>query len=377
MNKKSGTKQSAPAGKRHMGRLGYKWRILVALIVILIAARLYLPVWVLHYVNRKINETPGYSGYIEDVDIHLWRGAYVIRNTTIYKSTGKVPVPFFSAPAIDLSVQWRELFHGAFVGNIEFQKPEVHFVKGPTESQTQVGVDKPWISQIKQLFPLKINRFHVDDGEVHYHDFFSKPPVHLKLEEVYMTATNLTNSRKLSKSEIATLHAEAKPVGEGTLKTDVTFDPYQADPTFNLKAEIANVPLVKLSELTRAYAYFDFKAGNFSAATEMKASGGEFHGYFKPVFDHMQIFSLQQDIKNPVKLVWEGFLETIGRVLRNQPKDRFATEVPLSGSFKDPKGAVLPTIGNVFKNAFIQVFNAKVEGGIDVHDVREKQVPTD
>jgi hypothetical protein len=104
----------------------------------------------------------------------------------------------------------------------------------------------------------------------------------------------------------------------------------------------------------------------------MKADNGKISGYIKPVFDHMQILSLQQDAKNPIKLVWEGLLEGVGRLLRNQPKDRFATKVPLTGDLKDPQGAVFVTIGNVFKNAFIQVFNERVEGTIDTSKAREK-----
>lgn len=376
---KPGSEASASHKRKPRSRTRkYLWRGFLALVVTLIAVRLYLPIWVLHYVNRKINETPNYSGSVESVDLHLWRGAYVIRNTNIYKSSGKVPVPFFSAPAIDLAVDWKAIFDGALVGNIEFQEPRMNFVKGPTEAQSQAGVDEPWAVQIKKLFPLKINRFHVENGEIHYQDFSSNPKIDLALKEVYMTATNLTNSKKLSKTEIATLQAEAKPVGAGSLKADVSFDPYQSQPTFKLKMEVADVPLTRLNSMTRAYAYFDFQGGTFAAATEMNASNGSFSGYLKPVFDHMQILSLKQDIKNPVKLVWEGLLEGVGRILRNQPKDRFATKVPLSGSFDHPQEAVLTTIGNVFKNAFIQVFNAKVEdGGINVNDVHDKEAPKD
>ena len=371
------TVETQPAKKRSPRIWRYKWVIIAIIVALLVAGRLYLPYWVLGYANRKINEMPDYSGSIENVDMHLWRGAYVIRNIAIYKSNGKVPVPFFSAPAIDFSVQWKALFHGALVANIEFQRPVMNFVKGPSQAQTQVGVDEPWTQKIKQLFPLKINRFHVDDGEVHYLDFFSHPQVNLALKGLDMTVTNLTNSTKLSRSEVATLQAEGKPVGAGSVKANVKFDPYQSNPTFDLKAEVADVPLVRLNELTRAYAWFDFKNGTFAGAAELKASDGRFNGYVKPVFEQMQIFSLQQDIKNPVKLLWEGLLETVTRVLRNQPKDRFATEVPISGTFQNPKEAILTTIGNIFRNAFIQVFNAKVKGGIDLRDVHEKQAPTD
>ena len=354
-----------------------RWLALLALILVFLCLHFYLSIWVLQYVNRKINETKDYSGSIENIDLHLWRGAYVIRNITIYKNSGKIPVPFFSAPAIDLAVEWKALFHGHFVGNVMLKQPIINIVNGPTTEQTQTGVNTPWAETIKQLFPLKINRFHVEDGTLQYRDFYSHPKVDLKLTDLYITASNLTTSKQLSRGGLATLHAEGKPVMDGMLKADVTFDPYEKYPTFDLKADVSNIPLIHLSELTEAYAYFDFKKGTFAAALQLSASDGRFTGYVIPAFDHMQIFSLQQDIKNPVKLAWEGILGGVGRLFRNLPKDRFATKIPISGSFADPQEAILATIGNVFKNAFVRAFNPVVPGTIDVHDVRERETPRD
>jgi hypothetical protein len=43
-------------------------------------------------------------------------------------------------------------------------------------------------------------------------------------------------------------------------------------------------------------------------------------------------------------------------MIRNQPKDWFGTKAPFSGSLEDPKAAVMTTVFNVFRNAFIQAF---------------------
>ena len=150
----------------------------------------------------------------------------------------------------------------------------MNFVNGPTEAQSQIGGDTSWIDMIRELFPLHINRFHVDNGEVHYRDFFSNPQVDLALTEIYLTASNLNNRRGLSRIGLATIHAEAKPVKEGTLKIDVTLDPYPAEPTFSLKAEMTPIPLIDLNQLARAYGNFDFQSGTFAAAMQVKARRG-------------------------------------------------------------------------------------------------------
>src|SRR4029450_7162797 len=164
------------------------------LLIMLVIIRALLPFWVRDYVNRKLSEVPEYRGHVTAVTMHLWRGAYQIHRVEIVKTTGHGPGPFFSAPLIDLSVQWRALFDGAFVGNIDFFEPKMNFVNAPSKQNSQVGVGKPWPQKIKQLFPLKINRFTVRNGEVHYRDFSKSANVNVIFDRVQMVATNLTNS---------------------------------------------------------------------------------------------------------------------------------------------------------------------------------------
>src|SRR6185436_5083233 len=97
-----------PVRRRRVGR---GWRIAAAIAIVLVAARLCLDPLVTHFVNRELRRIPDYAGSVKDVDVHLWRGAYRIQGLKLEKSSGKVPVPFFEAEAVDLSVQWRALLH--------------------------------------------------------------------------------------------------------------------------------------------------------------------------------------------------------------------------------------------------------------------------
>jgi len=98
-------------------------QIIIAVVLILAAVRIALPYIVKDYVNKTLSEIPEYSGRVGDVDINLIRGAYVIEDAALLKTGGKVPVPFFSATRIDLSVQWGALFEGSIVGEIELENP--------------------------------------------------------------------------------------------------------------------------------------------------------------------------------------------------------------------------------------------------------------
>jgi Domain of Unknown Function (DUF748) len=336
--------------------------VLIVLAATFIVVHTYLAIWVRDYVNRKLSEIPGYRARVAAVTLHLWRGAYQIHNITIAKTSGKVPVPFFSAPLVDLSVQWHALiFERAFVGNIEFQRPKLNLVNGPTEeARTQTDVDKPWAQKIKQLFPLKINRFAVHNGEIHYRDFSRNPKVDLVVDRAQMVAVNLTNSKKLSKSLIADIRIEGRPLQAGNARGQISLDPYAARPTFAFNLEVKDLPVVKLNDFAKAYGNFTFDQGTLNLAMEASTKNGAYQGYIEPVFDHLGIFNPAK-ADNPITMVWEAILGGLTEIVRNYSKDRFGTKVPFSGTFEHPQPDIFATIGNAFRNAFVQAFSGKLE----------------
>src|SRR5688500_4672198 len=110
----------------------------VVLIAGLIGLRIALPGIVLDYVNKELDQLEGYSGRVEDIDNSLWRGSYQIQGIRIVKSNGRIPMPFFAADELDISVEWGALFDGDIVAEIDLHRPKLNFVKGPTPKTTQV-----------------------------------------------------------------------------------------------------------------------------------------------------------------------------------------------------------------------------------------------
>jgi len=347
-----------------MRRLFKRWWfwLIVVIATVWLVLYVYLAIWVRDYVNRKLSEIPDYRAHVEAVTLHLWRGAYQIHNIKIEKTSGHVPVPFFSAPLVDLSVEWKALLNGTFVGEIDFHRPELNFVNGRTKAEQQAAVDEPWTQKIKQLFPLKFNRFAVHNGVVHYRDFSSDPKIDIMIDDVLMVATNLTNSKKLSKTLIAELQATGRPLGDGKAKCQMSLDPYADKPTFALNLQLDEINLTKLNDFARAYGHFDFKSGTLRLATQVSSEHGAFHGYVEPVFDNMTIGTAKTEEANPLSAVWASIVNGLTKVIRNQPKNRFGTKVPISGSFDQPQPAIMTTVFNVFRNAFVKAFEGKLEG---------------
>ena len=116
--------------------------LLILVLLGLVAFRLYLPTLVKNYSNRVLNRIAGYHGHIDDVRLHLWRGAYSIIGLDLLKIDGHVPVPFFSAEKIDFSLHWAALFHGQLVGKLEIDHPKINFVASKDPHERQTSVDK-------------------------------------------------------------------------------------------------------------------------------------------------------------------------------------------------------------------------------------------
>ena len=62
-----------------------KYTILIIIGLFVILIRLLLPHFVLWYANKTLAKMPGYYGHIEDIDLSLYRGAYIIKNIYLNK----------------------------------------------------------------------------------------------------------------------------------------------------------------------------------------------------------------------------------------------------------------------------------------------------
>ena len=347
--------------------------VIVSLVVLVVALRLALP-WILKsYVNHQLAKIPDYKGSVSGIDVHLWRGAYTIKGLRLDKTTGKVPVPFVSTPAMDLSVQWHELFHGSVVGEVTVEKPQINFVAGPTKEESQTGAKQGWDKTLESLFPFKINRFDVNDADLRFRDFSQTPKVDIYAHHLYASATNLSNARAVGDQLPGGLHAHGKTIGEGEFDIHLRMNPMVPQPTFKLAAAITNMNLVALNDSLRAYGKFDVERGNFSLYTEVAAADGRYEGYLKPLFENLDIFDWQKERgKNILEKFWQAIVAGVAQVFKNQPKDRLATKVPISGTFEKANVDIWATVGGILKNAFVRALLPKFDTDVSVQKVQNK-----
>jgi len=360
---------------RHRWRMASRFtRWAVALALVALAVRLALPFVLQAYVNRQLDKTPDYDGRVGDIDVHLWRGAYQIKDVEIFKTTGDIPVPFFAASKVDLSMEWKELFHGALAGEVVMVEPRLNFVSGPTPDQTQTGEDKGWGRILESLFPFKLNRCEIERGQIHFKNLHSSPPVDIFVDQVAATATNLTNSRDLKQELPAGIRARGRTLGGGGLEFQLQLNPLAADPTYELTGQLTNVNLVALNDFLKAYGKFDVESGVFGLYASVASKDASYEGYLKVFFEDLNVFEWEKERKkNALEVFWQAIVGTLTTVFKNQPKDSLATKVAISGSYKNTDVHIWSAMMTLLRNAFVRALVPRLDQKVTVGEVEEKK----
>lgn len=346
-----------------------KFWIPASIILFLVALNFALEPLALHYANKALGGLKGYKGSIQDIEIHLYRGAYRIDSLQIQKVENGNTTPFFAVSAIDISVEWKSLFKGAFVSEFSFEHPVINFIKKGKEVETGGGND--FVATVKALSPITINRVELIDGEVHYIDRTSSPKIDVSAKEISAYATNLRNVEDSKEKLPSNLSLRAKTSGNGTLTAKMTMNALKETPDFDFNLELKAMNLAYLKDFTDAYADFTFKKGQLDLSSELAMEDGEYKGYIKPVLDHIKIIDWKGEYpetkkKSFFKKIWEGIVGTGVAIVENKPKERLATKVPLKGNIKEGETFTWTTIVNVLRNGFVKAFDADVEGSINI-----------
>jgi len=333
----------------------------VAIIIALIAGRLYLPTWLAGYLNEQLANMNGYSGSVEDVDIHLYRGAYTIHKLTIKKNEGKIPVPFFDVETADISVEWKSLFHGRVVAEIEAQRPVINFAtKG---SVTQTGSEVDWTDKLKKLAPIDINRVAIHQGKVSYKNFSTTPNVDVFIHNMEGEVKNLRNVVDKNDALPSTITVGGSSIGGGKFHVDGRMNILKRVPDMEMKAKLEGVDLPAFNSYFRAFAAIDVEKGSFDGYTEFSVKDGRVQGYVKPIARNIELIDLSKST-NPIKLLWESIASMVIEVFTNQRKDQFATKFPIEGTIEgDVKSGVWEALGGIIRNAFFEAFQKGFDRG--------------
>ncbi len=332
--------------------------------------RIALPYIVLHFANKNLANIKGYYGHMEDIDIALILGAYKIDSVYLNKkdSVTQIQTPFFSAKSIDLSVEWKAIFHGSLVGELMFENPVLHFTKDKVEPKEIRKDSSSFKKLLDDFMPLQVNRIQINNGTIRYKDKGSKPAVDLEMTDTYVLAQNLRNSYDSTTLLPAKVKGSAN-IYEGTLSFNVNLNPLAESPTFDMNTEVKNTNLTKLNDFFQAYAKIDVNKGTFGMYAEAAAKDGKFIGYVKPLIKDLDVLGKEDKDDGLGKKIWEGLAGAVGQIFKNQSKDQIATKITFEGNINAPNTNVWSAISSILSNAFVQALKPSVDHEINIASV--------
>lgn len=312
----------------------------------------------------------GYTGHVEDITIQLIRGAYQIEDMRIRKINGKIREPFVFIPKTDLSVEWKSLFKGKLVSEVECYEPEINFAFSESEASSQTGAEVDWTAYLKKLLPININRFAVINGRVNLTNLVSQPRADLSLQKFQGEIRNIRNVEDKANQLPSPVTASGDVPGYGgTMNFNANMNLLKVTPDFDYNLRFSNLQLVKLNTLAREYANIDFEQGTVSVYSEMAMLDKKLNGYIKPLTKGMKIFKLNEHEGRSVGKFFTELLAQGGTaILKNQKHDQVATRIPLNGTIENIETAVWPTVFGVLRNAYVEAFRGEFDNNITLKD---------
>lgn len=222
-----------------MGKFFYWIGGVVLLLVLIVTASGYLLDEPLRKnIESSLNQRlKGYSVQVGQLDFHPMGFSLELKQSIISQNAHPQPavaeIPYLSA-----SIHWKALLFGKLVADFEIAKPTIHF---DLRQFTQEAKDKVpmkqrgWQDALQAIYPLKINRFAIKDGNLTYIDKGPFKPLHIT--KIIFIAENIRNVESEEGTYPSPVHAQGIVFERGTVKIDGSAD-FLAEPHPAVKADV-------------------------------------------------------------------------------------------------------------------------------------------
>lgn len=367
------------------------WPRAVLLIVgVLLAIRVVLPYALTWGMNNALARPGPFQGHIEGLSLALWRGAYVVHGLHVeaHDRQGE-PTLTFSADAIDIAVDWRQLLHARINSSLVLKRPRLSIRRLNQEDLKAVatpslpdslsaaagsaaagppGVDERWQDRVDAMIAFTINTMRIEQGEINFRD--DRRDVDFHLAQFNASLKNLAGGQG-HRSVPTSFIVDGQAVGEGRLHLNGSIEPWATAPTFALNAAVENLHLVALNPSTKHLNGLAFNRGVFSAYAEVQAADNRLDGYIKPMFIDLDVATFGDGQGGPAtELFWRAAIVVAENILPNGRSEVLAARIPIHGRFDDPDTDVWTILISTLANAFLSPIMPGFDG-IDRYTVKE------
>ena len=206
-------------------------------------------------VERQMNaRLSGYSVSIGKLRFHPI-GLSLTLSDLVFTQQANPEPPVGRIPRLDASVQWRALWSWKLVADFSLDRPKLYVNLAHLRAEAadpQPVAKRGWQEALQAIYPLKINRFTIVNGEATYVDDGPFEP--LELSTINLVVDNIRNIRSRERDYPSAVRLDAVVFKRGKVTIDGHAD-FLAEPHLGIKADIAldQIELDYFKPLTRRY----------------------------------------------------------------------------------------------------------------------------
>lgn len=307
-------------------------------------------------VNKQLQKLDDFKGKAEGIRISLFKQRITIKKVYIDKFNAATHQPSMFASIEELSIgyNWLQLWNKELDIRVKAQSPAIYFNPNRFQQLQKAKVDID--------VPVRLEGVVIENGVFDFVDTTNPRPTAVTINNIHLEMANVDEHTL----KLATYVVSAKAdVCNGKLDANFSIDLGNINPTFDMNVKLEGVKLVQLNSFLRTYAHFDVNRGNFDLYVEAKAKAGRFNGYIKPVISDLDVLGPEDRHESLSNKIWQGLVGFVLEILENQKHDRVATQIPFSGTFKNPKVNTAAAIFEVFSNGFIKAITPSFDYSFD------------
>ena len=355
-----------------------RWlKTVMALVLLLVVARMGAPYAVQYYVNQQLTQAKGITGQVGDVDLHLYRGAYSVDDIEIYSvDEQSSPQPLLAVRTLDFSLAWSALLKGNLVTNMVFSQPEVVIYDKDTsepEQNERVKNEKTWVGLANNLVVFSIDTLTVKAGKVSLINQTKKGEVPTYIANINAQIKNITNAQNLTKTLVTSVEVKGDLMGEAALSLAGKLDPFSKQANFDFNVEVQRFSVKQIQTVFNVYTPFDIEAGGIDGAVELAAKSNEVTGYAKAGVYDLSIFSWREDVEKDddglFTIIFEGGADILSSILENDESQLVAARIPIEGTLNNTDISTFQAVVSVLRNAFFEATKMKVDDVISYESV--------
>jgi hypothetical protein len=345
--------------KKKKQPMNKKITIPLVIFAILLAARIaIIPV-----IQKQLNQflatfSPTLYFHMDDLDIHLIRGAYSFDGVT-----GKVKGSkrdFLKIGTVDVSIAWRELFKGKVVTDIEVTGVDFSYTGELKNAIASSPKKKDQATAAKdKLFPVKVERVDLASASITLDDYPSlEEGKKFQVTNVEGRITNLTPDKKFP---LSFFNLKATILGNSMFKTTGHLNTLAKPLAWDVDGEMQGFDLTKANQFLLRKLPLTFTKGKLDLYAEAESQNGKLVGYVKPFMKNVDVIKNKEQFVG-VKHWFVEVLAALGNlILRTSDTKSVATKIPFS---MDQSGFHVDS-GEALSKAIQNGFQQKLSPGIE------------